>query len=88
MNETLVAALARALAPAGRFEIATDVEEYFGVIQKLIADRPEFAEIAGSGNAERDVFDELRAKVSHRGPADLSRELPARFGARAQDGEF
>lgn len=40
--EPFVADVARALRSGGDFWIATDVEEYFGVIQDLMAKHPEF----------------------------------------------
>jgi tRNA (guanine-N7-)-methyltransferase len=40
--EPFVADVARALRPGGSFWLATDVEEYFTVIWKLMAARPEF----------------------------------------------
>jgi len=36
--------VARVLMPRGDFHIATDVEEYFGVMMELMANHPEFAE--------------------------------------------
>lgn len=45
-NEALVASIARALTPGGELHVATDVEEYFGVIRELVATDPRFAEIA------------------------------------------
>lgn len=44
-NETLVASIARTLEPDGELHVATDVEEYFGVIRDLMAADPRFAEI-------------------------------------------
>ncbi len=44
-NETLVASIARGLAPGGELHVATDVEEYFGVIRELVAADPRFVEI-------------------------------------------
>ena len=44
-NETLVASIARALVPGGELHVATDVEEYFGVIRELVAADPRFVEI-------------------------------------------
>jgi tRNA (guanine-N7-)-methyltransferase len=43
-GEPLVADVERALEPGGDFWIATDVEEYFGVIRGLVADHPRFRE--------------------------------------------
>jgi tRNA (guanine-N7-)-methyltransferase len=43
-NEALVAAIVRALEPGGELHVATDVEEYFGVIQTLIAAEPRLTE--------------------------------------------
>ena len=40
----LVADIERALAPGGELFVASDVEEYFGVIRELMATRPTFAE--------------------------------------------
>ena len=40
--EPFVVDVARALVPGGDFRIATDVEEYFGVMQELMAAHPEF----------------------------------------------
>lgn len=45
-NETLVDSIARALQSGGELHVATDVEEYFGVIRELIAADPRFEEIA------------------------------------------
>lgn len=55
-NEALVASIARALVPGGELHVATDVEEYFGVIRELIAADPRFAEIPPPplGDAEDD----------------------------------
>jgi len=44
-NETLVASIVKALEPSGELHVATDVEEYFGVIRELSASEPRFAEI-------------------------------------------
>jgi tRNA (guanine-N7-)-methyltransferase len=41
----LVADVAQALEPGGEFRIATDVEEYFGVIRGLMATAPRFHEL-------------------------------------------
>lgn len=41
-NEAFVNDVARALVPGGDFWMATDVEEYFGVIRALMAGHPEF----------------------------------------------
>ena len=40
--EDFVTDVARALKPGGDFRIATDVEEYFGVMMELMAAHPEF----------------------------------------------
>ena len=40
----LVASIARALEPAGVLHVATDVQEYFGVITALVAAEPLFSE--------------------------------------------
>ncbi len=40
--EPFVVDVARALQPQGDFHFATDVEEYFGVMQTLMANHPEF----------------------------------------------
>jgi tRNA (guanine-N7-)-methyltransferase len=42
--EPLVADIERTLAPGGELRVATDVEEYFGVIRRLVADHPRFKE--------------------------------------------
>ena len=42
--EEFVRDVARALAPGRLFHIATDVEEYFGVMMELMAQHPEFRE--------------------------------------------
>jgi tRNA (guanine-N7-)-methyltransferase len=42
--EPLVADIERTLAPGGELRVATDVAEYFGVIQRLVADHPRFQE--------------------------------------------
>lgn len=44
-NETLVASIVKTLKPAGELHVATDVEEYFGVIRDLIAAEPRLVEI-------------------------------------------
>lgn len=44
-NETLVASIIKALEPSGELHVATDVEEYFGVIRELIAAEPRLVEI-------------------------------------------
>jgi tRNA (guanine-N7-)-methyltransferase len=41
-NETLLADVERVLVPGGELRIATDVEEYFGVMRDLVAARPRF----------------------------------------------
>ena len=41
-NETLVADVERTLIPGGELHVATDVEEYFGMIQRLVAEHPRF----------------------------------------------
>jgi tRNA (guanine-N7-)-methyltransferase len=43
-NEALVAAIARGLESRGELQVATDVEEYFEVIQTLIAAEPSLTE--------------------------------------------
>jgi tRNA (guanine-N7-)-methyltransferase len=43
-GEPLVADVGRALEPGGDLWVATDVEEYFGVIRDLVAGHPRFAE--------------------------------------------
>jgi tRNA (guanine-N7-)-methyltransferase len=43
----LVADVARGLEPGGELRVATDVEEYFGVIRSLVADEHRFRELAG-----------------------------------------
>lgn len=44
-NEALVDSIARALRPGGELHVATDVEEYFGVIRELVAADPRYSEI-------------------------------------------
>jgi tRNA (guanine-N7-)-methyltransferase len=44
-NETLVDSIAKALEPSGELHVATDVEEYFGVIRELVGNDPRFVEI-------------------------------------------
>ncbi len=44
-NETLVASILRILEPGGELHVATDVEEYHGVIRELLARETRFAEI-------------------------------------------
>ncbi|MDG3002805.1 tRNA (guanosine(46)-N7)-methyltransferase TrmB [Paludisphaera mucosa] len=44
-NETLVGSIARALEPEGELHVATDVEEYHGVIRELMAVDIRFVEI-------------------------------------------
>ena len=41
-GETFVADVARGLRPGGDFWMATDVEEYFGLMRDLMAAHPEF----------------------------------------------
>lgn len=55
-NEALVASIARALTPGGELHVATDVEEYFGVIRELVAADPRFVEVppAPLGDPEHD----------------------------------
>jgi tRNA (guanine-N7-)-methyltransferase len=45
-TESLVADVERALEPAGDLRVATDVEEYSGVIRGLVAGHPRFLEQA------------------------------------------
>jgi tRNA (guanine-N7-)-methyltransferase len=45
-NAEFAAAAERALTPDGRVCIATDVEEYFGVMTALMAERPAFRQVA------------------------------------------
>jgi tRNA (guanine-N7-)-methyltransferase len=42
------AAAERVIVPGGTLKIATDVEEYFGVMTELVAERPVFVEISRS----------------------------------------
>ncbi|MDR3633880.1 MAG: tRNA (guanosine(46)-N7)-methyltransferase TrmB [Isosphaeraceae bacterium] len=42
--EPLVADVERCLEPGGELWVATDVEEYYGVIRELVADHPRFEE--------------------------------------------
>jgi tRNA (guanine-N7-)-methyltransferase len=42
--EPLVADIERTLLPGGELRVATDVEEYFGVIRSLVAGHPRFQE--------------------------------------------
>ena len=44
-NEALVASILRILEPDGELHVATDVEEYHGVIRELVGDEPRFVEI-------------------------------------------
>jgi tRNA (guanine-N7-)-methyltransferase len=44
-TESLVASVVRTLEPGGQLHIATDVEEYFGVIRLLVAGYPELEEL-------------------------------------------
>ena len=44
-NETLVASILRILEPGGELHVATDVEEYHGVIRELVGGEPRFVEI-------------------------------------------
>jgi tRNA (guanine-N7-)-methyltransferase len=44
-GEPLVADIERALEPAGELWVATDVEEYFGVIRALVAEHPRFEDV-------------------------------------------
>ena len=41
-NKSLVLSAERTLIPGSRWHIVTDVEEYFGVIQELMAEHPRF----------------------------------------------
>jgi tRNA (guanine-N7-)-methyltransferase len=43
-GEPLVADIERTLQPGGELRVATDVEEYFGVIRSLVAGHPRFQE--------------------------------------------
>jgi len=44
-NATLVASIVRILEAGGELHVATDVEEYFGVIRELVGEEPRFVEI-------------------------------------------
>jgi tRNA (guanine-N7-)-methyltransferase len=55
--EPLVADIERVLVPGGELFVATDVEEYFGVIRALMATRPRFEE--GPPPAPRDPEHDL-----------------------------
>jgi tRNA (guanine-N7-)-methyltransferase len=44
-DASLVASVVRALEPQGRLHVATDVEEYYGVIRALIAAEPRLVEL-------------------------------------------
>ncbi|WP_165074205.1 tRNA (guanosine(46)-N7)-methyltransferase TrmB [Paludisphaera rhizosphaerae] len=44
-NEKLVDSIAKALTPGGELHVATDVEEYFGVIRELVGADTRFTEI-------------------------------------------
>ena len=44
-TESLVASVVRTLEPDGQLHVATDVEEYFGVIRSLIAGHPQLVEL-------------------------------------------
>jgi tRNA (guanine-N7-)-methyltransferase len=44
-NESLVSELERLLVPGGRLCLATDVEEYYGVMRQTVSDRPTFSEL-------------------------------------------
>jgi tRNA (guanine-N7-)-methyltransferase len=56
-SEPLVVDIERALRPGGELGVATDVEEYFGVIRGLVADHPRFQEqpIPEPGTPEHDL---------------------------------
>jgi tRNA (guanine-N7-)-methyltransferase len=45
--EALVVDIERLLEPGGELHVATDVEEYFGVIRTLVAGHPRFVELHG-----------------------------------------
>jgi len=63
--------VARVLMPAGEFHIATDVEEYFGVMQKLMATAPAFAPIpprpATEGAHDMDYMTNFERKARRKG---------------------
>ena len=44
-TDALVEGIVRSLEPGGELHVATDVEEYFGVIRDLIAAEPRLAEL-------------------------------------------
>ena len=75
-TDELVAQIGRALEPGGELRVASDVEEYFTLIQSLIAADPRFREQPvpepQGPRARARLPDELRTQVSPRGAADLS----------------
>jgi tRNA (guanine-N7-)-methyltransferase len=56
-RESFVADVARTLAPGGEFAIATDVEEYFGVMMELMSAHDEFVPlpVAPPGDARHEL---------------------------------
>jgi tRNA (guanine-N7-)-methyltransferase len=56
-NEGLVSEVERTLRPGGELHVASDVEEYFGVIRELIAASPRFVErpLPEVGTPEHDL---------------------------------
>jgi tRNA (guanine-N7-)-methyltransferase len=44
-TESLMASVVRTLEPGGQLLVATDVEEYFGVIRALVASQPQLVEL-------------------------------------------
>ena len=65
-GEPLVADVERALVPGGELHVATDVEEYFGVMSSLVATRPRFEPIAplelGTPESELDYLTNFERK--------------------------
>jgi tRNA (guanine-N7-)-methyltransferase len=60
VSPELVEAAARILVPGGTLSLATDVEEYYGVMRELVGARPEFAERpAPAANEPRHDLDYL-----------------------------
>ena len=80
-GEPLVADVERTLEAGGDLRVATDVEEYYGVIRALVAEHPAVPGApparAPPARARPRLPDELRAQVSDRGTSHLSPVLHA-----------
>jgi tRNA (guanine-N7-)-methyltransferase len=71
--ETFVADVERALRPGGDFHIATDVEDYFAVMQDLMAAHPAFAPLPppapNTPEHDLDYLTNFERKYRHEGRA-------------------